>query len=397
MKTPWIFVGMLTIVAAISPLGINLYLPSMPAMARALSVDYATIQVSLSVYLAAVAVGQLFVGPLSDRFGRRPILLGGLAMFVVGSVFCMLAPDAAWLNIGRVIQGLGGCAGITLSRAIVRDLYDRQEAASMIGYVTMGMAVGPMLAPTIGGLLEGVFGWRSAFAFLTLFGIATWIMVHRLLQETVPRLRQQAAGEAMAAPSLLSGYAWLLTSRAFWGYALTTSFTSGVFYAFIAGGAYVVIELMGRGPVEYGIYFGVVAFGYIVGNFISARFGKRLGGNRIIRMGLTLSPLSLLVMAIFFGMGGNHPLVLFGPMFVVGMANGLVMPGTIAATVSVRPDAAGAASGLAGSLQIGLGALMAPFVGAIMGSTVWPLVWTMMVTALLAILAFALTRRGHGH
>ncbi len=394
MKTPWIFIGMLIIVAAISPLGINLYLPSMPAMARALSVDYATIQVSLSVYLAAVAVGQLFVGPLSDHFGRRPILLGGMAMFVIGSLICTLAPDATWLNLGRVVQGLGGCAGITLSRAIVRDLYDRHEAASMIGYVTMGMAVAPMFAPTIGGLLEAVFGWRSAFAFLAVFGLATWLIVHLLLQETVPRLRQAGVeGDNPAPPGLLAGYGWLLKSRTFWGYALTTSFTSGVFYAFIAGAAYVVIDIMGRSPVEYGMYFGCVAFGYIVGNFVSARYGRRLGGSRVIRIGLTVSPICLALMAALFWLGGSHPLVLFGPMFLVGVANGLVMPGTIAGAVSVRPDAAGAASGLAGSLQIGLGALIAPFVGAIMGTTVWPLVWTMVTTSLLAIVAFTLTRR----
>ena len=401
MRPSWIFIGMLILVAAVSPLGINLYLPSMPAMAHALGVDFAAVQLSLSLYLAAVAAGQLVVGPLSDHYGRRPVLLVGLTLFVAGSLVCMLAPDTVWLNLGRIVQGLGGCAGIALSRAIVRDLYDRQRAASMIGYVTMGMAVAPMFAPTIGGVLEAAIGWRAAFAFLAAFGAVTLVLVAVLLHETLPRVRAARAAAAQSAaavppapaPGLLAGYAVLLRSRVFWGYAMTTAFTSGVFYAFIAGAAFVVIELMGRSPIEYGMYFGAVAFGYIVGNFITARFGMRLGQSRVIRLGLLSSPVFLLVMAAMFAVGWMHPLVMFGPMFAVGAANGLVMPGTIAGAVSVRPDAAGAASGLAGSLQIGLGALIAPFVGAIMGSTVWPLVASMLVVSLLAIGAFSFTAR----
>ncbi|MGE4337046.1 MAG: multidrug effflux MFS transporter [Pigmentiphaga sp.] len=397
MKAPWMFIGMLILVAAVSPLGINLYLPSMPEMARALQVDFAAVQVSLSVYLAAVAVGQLVVGPLSDHYGRRPVLLGGLGLFVLGSVLCTIAPDTLVLNLGRIVQGFGGCAGIALSRAIVRDLYDRQRAASMIGYVSMGMAVAPMLAPAIGGVLEASFGWRASFAFLGGFGLLTLLVVFFLLHETLPAKREAAkpapADSQNTASRLLAGYALLLRSRPFWGYAMATSFTSGVFYAFIAGAAYVMIELMGRSPVEYGIYFTLVALGYIVGNFVSARFGPRFGHGRLIRVGLGMAPACIVAMAVFFAWGWLHPLALFGPMFVLGVGNGLVMPGCIAGAVSVRPEAAGAASGLAGSLQVGLGALIAPLVGAIMGSSVWPLVAVMMASAILAAMVFRLTRR----
>jgi len=396
MKTPWMFIGMLILVAAISPLGINLYLPSMPEMARSLQVDFAAVQVSLSVYLAAVAVGQLVVGPLSDHYGRRPVLLAGLALFVLGSVLCAVAPDPLVLNLGRIVQGFGGCAGIALSRAIVRDLYDRQRAASMIGYVAMGMSVAPMVAPTIGGVLESVFGWRASFVFLGGFGLVTLVVVFSLLHETLPAKRGLAtpvADDAGTVSRLLSGYAFLLRSRPFWGYAMATSFTSGVFYAFIAGAAYVMIEMMGRSPVEYGIYFGLVAVGYIVGNFVSARFGQRVGHARLIRVGLGMAPACVAAMALCFAWDWLHPMALFGPMFMVGMANGLVMPGCIAGAVSVRPEAAGAASGLAGSIQIGLGALIAPLVGAIMGTSVWPLVAVMMACAVLALGVFRLTRR----
>ena len=152
------FIALLIAVSAVSPLGINMYLPSMPGMARAFGVDFATIQLTLSLYLAAMAFGQLVIGPLSDRFGRRPVLLIGLTVFVLGSIVCLTAPTVGLLIFGRVVQAIGGCAGITLSRAIVRDLYARNQVASMIGYVTMGMAVAPMIAQTIGGVLETLYG-----------------------------------------------------------------------------------------------------------------------------------------------------------------------------------------------------------------------------------------------
>src|SRR5918995_517364 len=178
------FIALLIGVAAVSPLGINMYLPSMPGMARAFGVDYTTIQLTLSLYLAAMAVGQFIRGSLSQRFGRRPVLLIGLLVFVLGSFICLSAQNVGVLIVGRVVQAVGGCAGITLSRAIVRDLYGRNQVASMIAYVTMGMAVAPMIAPTIGGLLETFFGWRASFAFLVGFGGLALLFAYWRLRET---------------------------------------------------------------------------------------------------------------------------------------------------------------------------------------------------------------------
>nr|MBF0685040.1 multidrug effflux MFS transporter [Pseudomonas sp.] len=263
---------MLVAAAAVSPLAINLYLPSMPGMTVALGVDYAAVQFTLSVYLAAVALGQLVIGPISDRYGRRPVLLSGLVLYVVGSVVCMLAPTIGVLNIGRVIQAVGGCAGLALSRAIVRDIYTKNEAASMIGYVTMGMAVAPMIAPTIGGVLEALYDWRASFAFLAIFGVLTLIVVYRLQHETNPY-----RGSSGGMGRVVRGYAALFHAPAFWGYALTAGFTAAAFFAFVAGAAYVVIDLMGRTPLEYGLYFGLVSIGYIIGNFSSGRYAMKVG------------------------------------------------------------------------------------------------------------------------
>ncbi|MBD2747125.1 multidrug effflux MFS transporter [Microvirga sp. BT688] len=378
-------VALLIAVSAVSPLGINMYLPSMPGMARALGVDFTTIQLTLSLYLGAMALGQLIIGPLSDRFGRRPVLLIGLLTFVAGSVLCLLAQSIGMLIFGRIVQAIGGCAGITLSRAIVRDLYGRNQVASMIAYVTMGMAVAPMVAPTIGGLLETFFGWRASFAFLVGFGGLALVFAYGRLHETN---HNRASGET--ARELLQGYRSLFRSRQFWGYTLVTSFVSAMFFAFLAGAPYVMIELLRRSPAEYGFYFAMVPCGYILGNFATGRLASTMGPNRMILAGTLLSLASIGTMAALIASGFLVPVALFGPMLFIGVANGLVLPSGIAGAVSVRPDLAGAASGLSGSFQIGFGALVAPIVGAALSSTVWPLIVIMAICSLLAIVSLVL-------
>lgn len=383
------FILLLVAVAAVSPLGINIYLPSMPGMAVDFGVDFAAIQLTLSLYLLTVAIGQLFIGPLSDRYGRRPVLLGGLASFVLGSLLCLIAANIELLLTGRVLQALGGCAGITLSRAVVRDLYGREQAASMIGYVTMGMAVAPMLAPSIGGALDGVYGWQASFVFLLLFSALTLAGVLLWLPET-----NRHRGPTGAAGQMLRGYAKLGGSRLFWGYALTTAFNSAVFFSFVAGASYVMVELMNRTPLEYGIYFGVVSLGYILGNFFTARRATTIGPNRLILAGSFMVLASVAAMAVVFSLGYMHPLALFMPMFFVGVGNGMVMPSGVAGAISVKPEAAGTAAGLSGSLQMGCGALAAPLVGALLGGgSIWPMIGVMAVWAALGIAAFALVGR----
>src|ERR687894_256859 len=277
------FIALLVAVSAVSPLGINMYLPSMPSMARAFGVDFTTIQLTLSLYLGAMAVGQLVIGPLSDRFGRRPVLLIGLLTFVVGSAICLLAQSIGVLIFGRIVQAIGGCAGITLSRAIVRDLYGRNQVASMIAYVTMGMAVAPMVAPTIGGVLEKLYGWRASFAFLMAFGGLALLFAFWHLPET-----NHNRGSAASPRQLMHSYVSLFRSRLFWGYTLTTGFISAVFFSFLAGAPYVMIELMWRSPAEYGFYSAIVPSGYILGNFASGRFAARVGPNPMILAGSLL-------------------------------------------------------------------------------------------------------------
>jgi MFS transporter, DHA1 family, multidrug resistance protein len=383
------FIALLIAIAAVSPLGINMYLPSMPGMARAFKVDFTTIQLTLSLYLAAMAIGQLIIGSLSDRFGRRPVLLIGLTVFVIGSLICFSAQNVGILIVGRVVQAVGGCAGITLSRAIVRDLYGRNQVASMIGYVTMGMAVAPMVAPTIGGVLDTLYGWRASFAFLMVFGSLALVFAFRSLAET-----NHNRGTSGPMSQLWPSYASLFRSRLFWGYTLAAGFISAVFFAFLAGAPYVMIELMGRSPAEYGFYFAIVPSGYILGNFATGRFASRIGPNRMILIGTVMALVSVAAMAAAFATGTQHPAALFVPMFFIGAGNGLVLPSGIAGAVSVKPDVAGAAAGLSGSVQIGFGALVAPLIGATLDATVWPLIAIMAACSMLAIASFGLVA-GH--
>jgi DHA1 family bicyclomycin/chloramphenicol resistance-like MFS transporter len=384
------FIALLIAASAVSPLGINMYLPSMPGMVRAFEVDFATIQLTLSLYLAAMAVGQLVIGSLSDRFGRRPMLLIGLLVFVLGSFLCLTAQNVGLLIFGRVVQAIGGCAGITLSRAIVRDLYGRNQVASMIGYVTMGMAVAPMIAPTIGGVLETLYGWRASFVFLMGFGSLVLVVAVWQLHET-----NHNRDAAVSIRHLAHGYLSLVGSRLFWGYTLAASFVSAVFFAFVAGAPYVMIELMERSPAEYGFYFAIVPSGYILGNFASGRFAGGVGPNRMILSGTLVTLASVAGMAVTFAMGFLHPVALFGPMFFIGLGNGLVLPSGIAGAVSVKPEVAGAAAGLSGSLQIGFGALVAPVVGATLSVTIWPLITIMAICALFALASFGLVADWH--
>lgn len=384
------FIALLIAVSALAPLGINIYLPSMPSMARTLGASYTTIQLTLSLYLAAMAVGQLVMGPLSDRFGRRPVLLAGLAIFVIGSFLCLLAPNSGILILGRVVQGIGGCAGITLGRAIVRDLYERKEVVRVLGYITMGMAVPPMIAPTIGGVLDAFFGWRGSFAFLLAFGAITLFGTYRWLYET-----NRDRHSKNAAPNYLKDYGSLLRSRQFWGYTLVISLAMAMFYAFAAGAPYVAIELMGRSPTEYGLYFALIPGGYIFGSFAAGRLAGRFLANWLILIGLSISLTAVVVMALIFAKGLMHPVALFLPTFFICVGHGVLLPTGLAGVVNVKPDLAGTAAGLAGSMQIGFGALVAPIVGASLVDSVWPLIIIMTVSVLLALAASGLIKATH--
>lgn len=381
------FILVLIAISAISPLAINIYLPSMLSMARELDVDFATIQLTLSLYYVALAVGQLIAGPLSDAVGRRPVLLTGLLAFLAGSVLCALATSIEALLLGRVLQAVGGCAGLTMSRAIVRDLFQNDRVAAVIGYVTMGMSVAPMVSPAIGGALGEHYGWRASFVFLAALGGLTLFASFYRLAESHRRDPLQATR------SFWADNITLLQMRLFWAYTLTTGLISSVFFAFVAGAPYLMTELMGRSPTEYGLYFALVALGYILGNFLTGRLAGHVALHRLIGAGVGTVLLGVAMMGAAFTAGFMHPIALFGPAFLVCLGNGLVVPSGIAGALSVKPEMAGTASGLAGSIQMAFGAGVSFIVSYALDASVWPLIFIMFACAILSVGGLTLVLR----
>jgi DHA1 family bicyclomycin/chloramphenicol resistance-like MFS transporter len=373
---------LLVLIASISPLTMHIYLPSLPGLAADLQASDAQVQLTLSVYLFAVAVTQLIIGPLSDRFGRKPVLVWGLVIYLAATLFCRFATSIDALIIARGVQAIGGCAGMVIGRAIVRDVASRDTAASLLGYVTMGMAIAQMFGPVIGGLLDGFYGWRASFDLLFILGATVLVLVFLTLRET--HLDRQTT---MSPRALWTSHRALLVEPRFWAFSLTGALASGVFFAFLGGGPIISQREMGLQPVEYGLYFTLIAAGYAIGNFVSGRFAVRIGPPRMILYGNLLSLAAMIAMAVLLGTGLLHPASLFGPMLVSSLANGLTLPNSFSGALSVRPDLAGTASGLAGSLQVMVGAIATVLVGWLLHLGIWPLVALMILLAVAALAA----------
>lgn len=365
----------LVMAAAVGPLAMNVFLPSLPGMARHFESDYAVMQLAVSFYLGATAILQLFIGPASDRFGRRPVMLVCFAIFLVGTLAAVYAPTVEALLLCRLLQAFSS-AGMVISRAVVRDTVGTTEAASQIGYITMGMSVVPMVGPMVGGLLDELHGWQAGFWLSLAFGVIALIFVFVDLGETNKNRSDSLAAQFRAYPELLG-------SGRFWGYTLTAAFTAGAFFAFIGGGPYVATEMLGLTPSQYGFYFGIISLGYMVGNFLSGRFAKVAGINRMMLAGNVTAGLGMLLSIALFAGGFHHPLSLFGPAFFTGVGNGVTLPSANAGMISVKPHLAGSASGLGGALQIGGGAALSVLAGALLTpqSGPFPLLLVMLLSS----------------
>jgi len=365
----------LVMAAAVGPLAMNVFLPSLPGMARHFDTDYAVMQLAVSFYLAATAVLQLFIGPASDRFGRRPVILVCFAIFLVGTVAAVYAPTVETLLFCRLLQAFAS-GGLVISRAVVRDTVGTTEAASQIGYITMGMSVVPMVGPMIGGFLDELYGWQAGFWLSLAFGLVALGFAFFDLNETNCNRSGSLAEQFRAYPQLLG-------SGRFWGYTLTAACTAGAFFAFIGGGPYIATEMLGLTPSQYGSYFGIISLGYMLGNFLSGRFAKVFGLNRMMLSGNVVAVSGMVLAITLFAGGIYHPLSLFGPVFFTGVGNGLTLPSANAGVVSVKPHLAGSASGLGGALQIGGGAALSMLAGALITaqSGPFPLLWIMLLSS----------------
>ena len=356
----------LVVIAAIGPMAINVFLPSLPNMARYFNADYRVIQLLVSLYLVATAAMQLIIGPLSDRYGRRPVLLWSLAIFAASTLAAVYVPTVELLIVCRLFQATSA-AGMVLSRAAIRDtVASLEDAASRIGYVTMGMSIMPMIAPAIGGYLDELYGWKATFLLTFAFTLVALAFVAVDFGETNRNRSNSMLAQVRSYPELIR-------SRRFWGYSLAAGFSSGGFFAFIGGGPFVATEMLAMSPSDYGLYFIFVSLGYMVGNYFSGRFSRQVGTNRMILAGNVVGMVGGIGGVALFAAGMFDAAVLFGTAGAIGIGNGMTLPNSNAGMVSVRPQLAGSAAGLGGTVQIGISAWMAFVAGSLLTLETGPL------------------------
>ncbi|MGR3323152.1 MAG: multidrug effflux MFS transporter [Pseudooceanicola sp.] len=373
----------LVMLPGMGALAMNIFLPSLPKMAEWFDAPYALMQLTVALFLATNAVMQLFIGPLSDKFGRRPLLLVGVAIFCLATLGCLMATDIYLFLFFRMLQA-AIAVGFALSRAVVRDMFPPDKAASMMGYVTMGMSLVPMFAPALGGVIDQTLGWQASFWLMLLLGLALFALVWADLGETAHKSDRTILGQ-------FAEYPELLTSPRFWGYCLACAFSSGAFFAFLGGAPYVGSEVFGLSPAAFGIWAALPGIGYFLGNFVTGLIAVRVGVNRMIMMGSLVVAFGMTAALALGWAGFGGPPVFFGAMIMVGIGNGMTIPSATSGMLSVRPHLAGTAAGLGGAMQIGGGAALSVLAGLILGpgSDETPLLLLMFSTSMAALAAIA--------
>lgn len=347
----------LVILTGLSVLSLNMFLPSLSNMAVEFETEYSVMTLAIAGYLAITAVLMMIMGPLSDRYGRRPVLLLAVSIFTVSSLICALSTHIWVFLFFRVCQG-AVIAGWAVSLAVIRDTTAPQEAASKIGYVTMAMAVAPMLGPMFGGVLDELFNWRASFFAYAGFGLLALALCWLDLGETNKTRSATFAQQFRSYPELFG-------SRRYWGYAICQAFSTGSFYVFIAGAPLIAVTLLGLTPAVLGFYLGTITAGFAFGSFISGRYARRFAITTMMIAGRVVGNFGVVAALALVALGHLNVGTLFGALVFVGIGNGLTMPSCNAGILSLRPALAGSAAGLAGALTIGGGALLTTLTGAV--------------------------------
>ncbi|HEY7229218.1 MAG TPA: multidrug effflux MFS transporter [Pseudolabrys sp.] len=355
--------------SAVGPLTTDMYLPSLPDISRQLDASTAQVQLTISAYLIGFAVGQIFYGPISDRHGRKPVLLSAIAIYCVASLACSLSTSIEMLIVARAFQALGGSGGIVLTRAIVRDIYSGAHAGRELSLIGSVMALAPVLAPILGGLVQTGFGWRAIFLMLVAAGLTGSAIVWALLPETLNR----RAAEPVSLPSMLRSYRVIARNPAYLSYLAITSASYAGLFAWISGSAFVLQDLYGLAPLDFGVAFAVGSVGYMTGSLLAARLVIRLGLDGVLGLGGFACAAGGLAMvaAVAFGLVSSMSLVLPMAVYLAGL--GMVLPQGIAGAMTPFPERAGAASSLFGFIQQTLAAVCGAAVGWFLGQSAWPL------------------------
>lgn len=378
------FIALVSALVATGAMSMDMYIPSFPGMAADLAAPAGDIQLTMSVFLFGFAVSQLVYGPLSDRFGRRRVLICGMVVYCLTSIACAFAVTVEMLIGLRLAQAFGACSGGVIGRAMVRDRYDLNEAAKAFGYLGMAMMLTPILSPILGAWLEIAFGWRSNFVFMAGFGVVILIVTIFLLAET----NASPDPEAFQIKRIAVNYLTLLRSRRFMGYALSLTFAFAGAFAFVTGSPFVMIVLLAVTPDIFAILFGFVAGGFLLGSFASTRLTPRLGIDRAIAVGVTIY-LSCAIILVWVAMLGRFDIWAICPaMVMLSFGNGLVIPNSQAGAMSPFPRMAGAAAALMGCFSMVGAGLGGAAVAGFYNGTQFPMVLTTLFSAVALFLCF---------
>lgn len=355
--------------SAVGPLTTDMYLPSLPDIARQLDASTAQVQFTISAYLIGFAAGQILYGPISDRHGRKPVLLGAIMIYCAASVACALSTSIEMLIVARTFQALGGSGGIVLTRAIVRDIYSGTHAGRELSLIGSVMALAPVVAPILGGIIQTGFGWRTTFIVLVLAGLVGSAVVWALLPETL----NVRAAEPVSLPSMLRSYRIVARNRAYCAYLAITSASYAGLFAWISGSAFVLQDLYGLAPFDFGAAFALGSVGYMTGSAIAARLVVRVGLDGILGLGGFACAAGGVAMtaAVALGLMSSMSLVLPMAIYLAGL--GMVLPQGIAGAMTPFPERAGAASSLFGFVQQIVAAICGTAVGWFLGQSPWPL------------------------
>ncbi|MGC2855092.1 multidrug effflux MFS transporter [Novispirillum sp. DQ9] len=382
----WRMLAPLVLITASGPVSMQMFLPALADLRQDLGVSAFLAQMTISVALLTFGIAMLLWGPASDRFGRRAPLIAGVVLFIAGNVVCAIAPTIEVLIAGRVLNALGGAAGMVLTRAMVRDVADPSRVASAMSLLTVGQIVPPMLAPAVGGLLTEAYGWRMNFVVLVAVGAVAGLLALRL-PET-----HHGRGAATALSGMIGGFGRLLRVPRFRGLAFFGAAAIAAYFAFLSGAPLVAVGALGMSPSAYGIAFISISLSFMAGNMVSARLSPRLGIDRMVLLG---GICALSGAAVALGLALAHvwvPLALFAPTMLVAFGNGLSLNNAQAGAMAVDDRLVGAAAGLTGFLQMATGAAVAQVVGLTYDGSPVPMAVVMTLAGLLALGFYGLGR-----
>jgi DHA1 family bicyclomycin/chloramphenicol resistance-like MFS transporter len=374
---------------AAAPFAMDIYLASMPSMTRALGATAAEVQLTLSVYMYGWGIAQLFAGPLSDRYGRRPALLGSLVVFVGASVACALSRDVWMLIAARLVQAVSMASIAVVPRAVVRDLYSGNRAAHILSLMGVVLGFAPVVAPILGSHMHAWFGWRSNFVLVAVYGAVLWLFVRTALPETLARKDTRA----MVPRVVVANFRRLLRSRLYVGYMLVAAFGFSGLFAFLAGSAFVFVSVMGESEQAFGLLFGAVMLGNITGSTIGSRLIRKVGIERMVRAGTALMLAAGLTLGALALLGTKHPAAVVAPMFVYMVSFMLTMPPATAGALTPFPEIAGSASSLLSFWQFVVASTAALLVGTTFDGTPRPMALTIAIAALGAFVSLRIAHR----